>query len=39
LVNPADGADLGTAKGVMREASTLSISLPTFTHDIVVVVD
>jgi hypothetical protein len=39
LVNPGDGADLGTAKGVMREASTLSISLPTFTHDIVVVVD
>jgi hypothetical protein len=39
LVSPADGSNLGTAKGVIRDASTLSISLPTFTHDIVVVVD
>jgi hypothetical protein len=39
LVDPADGADLGTAKGVVRDASALSILLPSFTHDIVVVVD
>jgi hypothetical protein len=39
LVDPADGADLGTAKGVLRDAAALSISLPSFTHDLVVVVD
>jgi len=39
FADPADGADCGTAKGILREATALSISLPSFTHDIVVVVD
>jgi hypothetical protein len=39
LVDPANGADLGTAKGVLRQGSVLSISLPPFTQDLVVVVD